>query len=360
MLKLYRQLLNFIPLICLVGICNYLVDPANLFREYERGIGEILLAGKNVANVLNCDERLVQHYVVDGLRRKNYAVVVGSSRTLQIGGDLFPGRTFFNHSVSGAVIEDDLAVYQMYREKNLLPSVMILGLDPWLLNKNHGQSRWKSVAGYCRRIDRELAVCTTGPDFSRMVGWIPDRYWELFSIAYFQASLKKLASGESTRQEYRATALDAADCPVKLADGSYVYGREFRGRGREAVRREARAYVAEEPVYSLGNFQGIDAATLGRLDAFLGMLKRDKVTVTLFLSPYHPETYAFLRGNVRYRIVAEVEQVYRQLADRHKLRLLGSFDPATAGLDEDDFYDAMHVKRSGIKKIFAKDDYAGP
>jgi len=127
-----------------ISLFNYTADPANIFHEnYVESITNIILDRKNAAlTTANFDERLLQEKIITS-KKNNYEIVcLGSSRSLQIDSSLFQDKSFFNHSVSGSSIEDFVAIYEILIENNKLPKSIILGIDPWIFNKNNGQERW--------------------------------------------------------------------------------------------------------------------------------------------------------------------------------------------------------------------------
>src|SRR5690606_22220124 len=103
-----------------------------------------ILVGNNVTNIENYDERTLQRNIINNHHICPQVLVLGSSRTMLINSREFIGKTFFNNSVSGASIEDIVAIYQMYDNRKCYPGKIILALDPWILNVNNGQNRWKS------------------------------------------------------------------------------------------------------------------------------------------------------------------------------------------------------------------------
>jgi len=350
--KLLTKLLCLSPVLLLMVVCNYRIDPAHLFQsgEYERGIAALLARGKNVANVSNYDERLVQKYYIETLRSPRKSIVIGSSRCLQINSSLAGSTDFFNHAVTGAALQDGMAIYQMYRERRLIPTRLILSLDPWLLNRNHGQNRWKSIEDHYLRMEQDV----TRQGVKRLelsLASSREKYRQLISAAYFQESLKKIKKSSKRKGMYYPTDRLASDVPIKVADGSYSYARSFREKNSAAVRREAVEYARHHPVYSLGDFSEIDMESLNLLDAFISLLKSDHVDVTLLLPPYHPVAYWMIVNNPSYRLVTRAEACFRRLGAKHGVRILGAFDPARAGLTEEDFYDGMHPKPSGMEKI---------
>src|ERR1035438_2772710 len=127
------------PVLFIVISVNYWIDPANIFQngKYEKGIVDFLCDSSNVTNIVNCDERLLQKFFIKCTSRQPDLLILGSSRSMLISSDLFTNQNIKNNSVSSASIEDDLAIYQLYQRQNMKPKVLLLCLDPWILNDNN-------------------------------------------------------------------------------------------------------------------------------------------------------------------------------------------------------------------------------
>lgn len=53
-------------------------------------------------------------------------------------------------------------------------------------------------------------------------------------------------------------------------------------------------------------------------------------------------------------VVLEIESLYRRLAERNNVAIVGSYDPIKAGCGESEFFDGMHPTSSCMKKIVDK------
>jgi hypothetical protein len=94
-----------------------------------------------VAGLTNYDERIFQKLVILNLKNKNDTIVIGSSRSLKVRKKFVSeSGPFFNHSVSGASLEDYISIIGVYEKTyGYVPSTVILGIDPWIFNKNNGR-----------------------------------------------------------------------------------------------------------------------------------------------------------------------------------------------------------------------------
>jgi hypothetical protein len=343
-----------ITLVCAATV-NYTIDPAHLFdrtNAYERGIVQMLLDGKNVANIVNYDERIAQKLYIAGLSKAPDIIAFGSSRSMQLRSTVFPGKTFFNHAVSGGSLEDHMAIYQIYRERGLAPKSVIIGADPWIFNANNGQTRWHSLASQLEAISVSLSVQAPFQDGR---GGPPHtgRFVQLVSFAYLEQSLKQIWSElRRGNQEYFATHETHLPVSVELADGSLVYPAAIRNRSSEDVRIRAVGNAKRGAIYSLGGFSQLDGRAMRALDAWIQSMIDDGIEVTLFLPPYHPASYAIMTSNPRYAAVDEAAVYLRGLARDRGAYLVGDYDGARAGCSEAEFTDDMHPRDTCVSRIF--------
>src|SRR5437762_2695186 len=128
-----RALLRVVPLGLAVMAVNYAVDPAHVFGTgaYEHRVAGLLLDGRDVGGLSNFDDRRLQQLMAAGLSGRREVVALGSSRVMQIRAELFPGARFYNAAVSGATLEDDVALYGLMTASGRAPARIVLGLDPW-------------------------------------------------------------------------------------------------------------------------------------------------------------------------------------------------------------------------------------
>lgn len=174
---------SIIILIILISI-NYFGDAAKLFNiGYEKKIASIISEGNYVTNISNYDERILQKEIINNTNKRPDILIIGSSRIMLINNTYFPNQRIINNSVSGAGIEDIIAIYQMYKTKDLLPNRIIIGIDPWLFNENNEQKRWLSLKD-------EYNAFFNKPPSVNLKNKIELK--ELLSFSYFQNSIKNI------------------------------------------------------------------------------------------------------------------------------------------------------------------------
>jgi len=355
MTKLLKKILLLLPIPAVVFATTWMADPANIKDDdsFETGVASILLSGKNVANLVNYNERKLQKYIILGLLKPPEVIVLGSSRSMGINSDIFPNILFLNNSVSGASIEDYIGIFNLYRIRGLKPKLVIISLDPWILNRYNGQDRWKYLSDEFFEMENILGFHSThSTSVQEKFLYKIHIYEEFLSPEYFQQSCIYLIQKKRAGKIYWATDKLQAEEPIKIADGSYVYAEKFREKQVADINSDARIYAIEKPMYSLGRFNELDKSAMQLLDSFIYYLKKNEIKVLIYLPPYHPIVYEVINTNKAYTMVAESEKWYRFLANKHKIKVFGSYDPKISNLEESDFFDGMHPKNQAVHRMF--------
>lgn len=341
----------------LVAALNYTMDQAEIFSKgrYEKSIVSLLAKGRNVAIEKNYDERLVQKYYIETTEQANRVLVLGASRVMLINRGMFPGMTFMNHGVSGGTLEDDVAVYEMYLERGFKPEIVIIGLDNYLLNQNHDQTRWHTLdREYLAALARlEMSPRKTDPLGKSQSVLSPNKVAalkQLWSWSYLRASLKELG-----QPAHPAFAVDLEQQgmqkhQIKRSDGSIIYPEKYTNKSAEeldATVRENSLY----PIYSLRDFHAIDPFYQNLFEKFIHHMLQSGIKVVFFMAPYHPLVYSITTSDDRYRATVETEQYFRRFAHSEHIKIIGSWNPAECQASSTDFYDGFHPSRPMVEKI---------
>lgn len=353
--RVLGRLCLFLPLLFGMAAASYCLDPAQLFgaraATYERGVADLLLAGRDVANAGDCDERLLQKYCAWGLIGQRDVIVVGSSRTMQVRSWMFPGRTFFNNSLSRASVGDLIAIYEVYVQRNMEPSTLVLGVDPWMLNAEFKQQRWGALDSEYEDGAERLGVSVKRPNAYR---WLRSYrvYLELLSPSYFQASLRSTGAGQGYYPVGRRD-VDGLEHCVRLSDGSLVYDRAKRSKTADEVRREAIEGFIPDKWDVMAGFRRLDPTLCSMLDALVAFVARRGTKVVLVLTPFHPAAYQKLMGSASRDAVLAAQDYCVSLAHQSGATIVGSYDPADLRCTDEDFLDRTHPNDACMARIVA-------
>jgi hypothetical protein len=353
--KFIIKLLLFLPILLFVIFLNYVIDPSQIFTwgNYEKGIARLLLEGKNVAGVGDYDDRLLQKYYVEALEERKDIVVLGSSRAMYIRSSLFPSQSFFNNSVSQATLNDYIAIYGMYRERRMLPKIIIISLDDWIVGENGSTDNW-------RTLQREYNLTLNFFQSAQEKECILDKYAyelkkcsQLLSPQYFHASFFCAVKGSSYKYYstdepfFEATA-------VKLSDGSFNYNKQVRQRTLQQVNAIGKYAVTSRRKGE--NIYRLSPKIKEKFEAYIKLILSDGVEIVFFMPPYHPKYFEqFSRASDK---LDKIERYVQNFAAQKRIKVLGSYDPMNATCTEEDFFDEGHLKDSGIRKIFLQNKSA--
>jgi hypothetical protein len=345
--KFFKFLLWFIPIPVIVISVNYIIDPANLFnKEYEKGIANYLVDGYNVTDVVNYNERLLQKDFIKKMKDCPEVLALGSSRVMLINSKILNEKKFINNGVSGASIEDDLAIYYLYEKRGCKIKKVILGVDPWLLNDNNEQIRWKeNQHEFFDFSNLKLKLNLNHP----IEQYDYTKYNELISSSYFQNSvyffLKRFG------KSYSPTKLIKNKGFTRLIDGSINYDEAYRNVSLSEIDKKASICANSQPIYSLGNFINISENKKYIFSTFIEYLQKQNIEVEFFLSPYHPLVYDYFKKDKYYHIVFKCEKYYREFAKIHNIKVFGAYDPGKLNFDNSYFFDGLHCNEKAIQNI---------
>lgn len=349
--RFFSRAVRLLPAILIVPATNFLVDPANVFAkqgEQETLIARELLAGKYVANFAIYDDRLIARYLLEHRPDRPGVLILGSSKTLNIGGYLFPNSNVVNASMLGATVREPLAAYEILRERHLIPDTVVIGVDPWMLNARAYDSRWVALQPYFDSAIRRLGIghwpstATTEVQSSRIQA--------LTSADYFQQSV--LAIGNKKKlAPWKVSDTPDNDSYTRLPDGSDAYSIGQRSYGPDSAEALARKYT-DKGVYLIEDHAKVDATHVLALGRFIDLIRRDGAVPIVALLPYHPIVYETLSADPRYSLVLAAEDAVRKLATLHGAKVVGSYNPDRAGVTRIHFYDGHHLTERGLSVVF--------
>ena len=147
-------------------------------------------------------------------------LVIGSSRVLQISNKNFNTQVL-NLSVSGASIQDQIAITEMALEKFEIDKIL-LGVDPWLLNDNFRPSRWKSIS-------KEFEISLNNIQSKSKKNKILKKNNLIERYNFYEKILEKIYTFFNIRKldlEINKNEINSLTKDYYLRDGSYVYGKK--------------------------------------------------------------------------------------------------------------------------------------
>jgi hypothetical protein len=332
-------------LLLFVAFFNFTEDTAGIFYSNNGlpAVAKSLANGKMIGGLKNYDERKLQSLIIEYQDKDVFCAVIGSSRVMEIRFNYLKNACpakFINHGMSGASIEDYMAIIGLYESAGYLPKKVIMGIDPWIFNKNSGQTRWRGLEVYYKKVFEELygtKIINKQDNKSK--------YLQLVNYDYTIENLMTLVNGEP---KYYITDTIEVDDMVIQSDGSINYPLHIRFQNDDATKDQAKAF-GNAPVYGLEKFYEMSNEKL--FEDFVYYLQKQGIEVIFVLPPYHPITYNILTNNPKYKIIEHIETYLRFLSAKRGVRLVGSYDPRKYDLISVDFIDGMHSRDIVMEKL---------
>lgn len=280
-----------------------------------------------------------------------------------INNKLFLGKSFFNSSVTDGRLENFILLYFLWREKGLIPKHVILGLDAWVLKPTGQAFLWPVLKDKVASVNDNF-LPDVASVFVKSVAQVDqcNQSWEFVqhvcSIDLFRNYLMYIINAGCHQIGFRGfgvfypTKENFAVSEVMLADGSINYGLIRRSRNPDEVERFVVADIQENGFAHLGDFNKIDGDMIKLFELFIKLLLYDKVSVTFFLTPYHPKAFELLKVSEKYKLICAVQHYFTDFAQKNGIQVVGDFNPETNNLVGSDFFDEFHPKESAMQKVF--------
>jgi hypothetical protein len=345
-----------LALVIAVGAVNLAVDPSRVFGLSLRDEGQLatMLADGSAAIV---DPIVNLHVVRRELLNRSKALpqvmVFGSSRSWELSQDMFPGRRFFNGGTSSATLDDYIAMWGLLEPLPLKPELVIFEADPWIFN------RANPPLTHCMKLADEFrlsAAALGGVSVSGCLGRLP--YGELFSLPRLTTSMIFLQWLHADRGCGGICPVPPdADMPARgdlwHPDGSLNH---YRIETAQAVDAFAREQGETSPRFKFfERMKSIDTRMVDDWRKLLAHIQASRVSVMIYLSPFHPGYLAGIAGHEAgdIELLDEVEATLRRIAGAFFVPVVGSYRPNVAGCGSEEFYDSIHVHPSCIKRLLA-------
>ena len=260
-------------------------------------------------------------------------LVIGSSRIMQISNENFTEQVF-NLAVSGASIEDHIAITSMALEKFDVDKIL-LGADPWLFNKYNNQIRWKALfdeyqSSYENINSQKKKYKILKKEYLNnnfnFYEKILEGFYNILNIRRLDLEIKKGEINTITKAHI-------------LRDGTRVLKKKI---GQEKFNPKVVEYSMEKYEFSEENYKIYKSF----IEYLLSVYKKE---VVLVLSPYQLSSYELTIQKKPFYL--DLEKNFKKLSKETNVEIIGSYNPLSIPCDENDFYDSMHPKETCMIKV---------
>jgi hypothetical protein len=241
-------------------------------------------------------------------------------------------KEILNLSVSGASIEDQITL-GILSLKKFTPKIVYLAADPWLFNRNSGQTRYQ----------------TLNQEFLNSVEYISNKLEKKSEIKMqLESDTTSLALsifGKFNLKFLKTEPID--ELPGfydKIRyDGSRIYNTKYQNLPLSNIRNGFDDVYG----YSMTNYV-FDNQSFNKYENFIEYLKLKGIKVILVFSPYHPELYYKINTNKSFEFA---QNKFIELSKEKSILIIGSYNPDKCNCKSFDFYDGMHPKDKCMNNI---------
>jgi hypothetical protein len=340
-----------------IAIINFTVDPGRIYpslltpdkygKSSPRELVEQLIQSDygvylpdNIWNIRDIKHELALHST------SAQCAVIGSSHIMQISSigeqTSLPGNcsTLINLGVSGASLEDYLALSETLLQNKNPPKIIAFGIDPWALNFNR-DVRWKRYSQkYLTIRTKLLGGSSDNPPDTRL-----EPLRNLINREYFLRSMSLIGS-ERNKSIELVSEFDPQmrlKHPVILPDGSLFYAAKNIGE----VTPDTISGIND---YKIINDQWFHEEAVELFILLVNFLQQQEFKIIFTLTPYHPKVWSFMDQSVVSAMKA-VELKIHEIAKATGAQVIGSYHPGKIGCKADEFNDSMHVVKTCLNKL---------
>jgi hypothetical protein len=224
------------PLLIVLLMTNFFGDAGNLFSNIESQVATYMLSGKDVSNTSSLNERVLQYNIINAYQKSPEVIVLGSSRVMLVG-KAYSNSTLMNHSVSRCLLEDMIGIYQIFKNNQVFPNKILIGMDPWIFNGTNSQGKYLTL-----KSDYESFM--NKKNRKPIIDWW--KYRQLVSFSYWQVSINMLIKRIFGKNKIKPTDIihrNKLTHQSRLADGTIRYSKSFRETSIKEVEFKAKDYI---------------------------------------------------------------------------------------------------------------------
>jgi hypothetical protein len=296
---------------------------------------------------LNLNIRAWREGQISRMTRTPDVVLLGASHWQE--GDasvIAPGVDFFNSHIHRDYWEDLLGMVNLYVKYDRLPKKMIISIrdNQFKPIEFRTDFLWEPGIPSYREMTARLGI---KPE--NMLKTLPyDRMRALVSLPMLFENLTRWHNAKE--RPHASSEKQFATLDTLLPDGSIVWSKKHMALfTQERAYKESMAFVEKrrnDPPRV--DQQGVDA-----FEKVLVFLKEKGVEVTLVKPPFNPVYYDAVQDGTYKDGLIRIEKLIADIAARHGLKVIGSYNPHEIGCVKEMYIDAEHSNATCLKKVLA-------
>jgi hypothetical protein len=342
----FKKILPFLygavfVLLCAASV-NFFVDKKGVYSRNNQISPQQQAFFKNYAQTLlrahspisaQENERLAKYYL--GSLSQSPACILGSSRAFQVGSAILRAPDALNLCVSGASFEDFLLFLGLLLQKNPRPQKVYIAIDPWFFSKN----------AHVRYMDLPILYqksLSAFPSFEEGVGYwhFLEKAGNLLNKDYFYYNISSYLRRQEEEISWKENSYNS--------NGTLNYSKAYEKKHQTMTAQDIESGFSYKSDYIR-----TDKDILDKFCKAIEVAKSKGVSFVFIVLPYAPPIHLPQYKPLKEKLMA-FQKVLKEASAILEAPLWGDILPDGYGLTNADYYDGIHLKQSGIQKVFAK------
>lgn len=323
-------------LLC-VTLVNSIIDRKGLYfgnkivqHFYQKYVQDLKNSKSPVPGKEN--ERLIKYYL--GAASDSSIYLLGSSRSFLINQTFLKEQVITNLAVSGASFEDFLLILGMLLQKENVPQKIYLVIDPWFFSKN-ADIRYLELLDFYKK---SLSCFNFIYEVSNN-DLLEEKAIHIFNKNYFYYNLSSLWP-----QKTDDNLLLWADQSYN-ADGTLNYSNEYE-KNASSINLHTKELKFKHKL----EFIELVPAVVEKFHEAIRISKLKGIKFIFIILPYHPSINKKQYVNIKNKLILFYDAL-KQISKDLEIPLYGNIMPDQYNLKNEDYYDGIHLRKSGISKV---------
>ncbi|WP_294665966.1 hypothetical protein [uncultured Fusobacterium sp.] len=319
------------------------MDPGSKFKNQYNELKNYS-RNKNILVLSNIDERIFKKTLIENIEKKRDILILGSSRVMTIGIENFNNKSVFNSGVSGAGLKDIIALSNIFIKKIGFPKKILIGIDPWLFNKNDDK-RYMGILEEYNEFIKNIIKSEKNEVKEKNIKIEKLKY--LIKFSTLKDSLKSL-----NKIKQKETFIFLDEKITEDENGNIYLNSERSLEYSKKTKKENNGNWNTYFGYQILNYRNLDYEKQQIFELFIDYYQNNNIEIIFFLPPYNPKHYEYIKKNRKeeYEIINKVEKYIIEVAEKKNIKLIGKYNDKRLG--QYDFYDGIHLKKENIKKYY--------
>ena len=275
-----------------------------------------------------------------------------------LGKEILKQDSIYNHCVSGGNLMDYFAILGLYNDLcGKIPQNIIIEISPWVFSNVSQVKRWQENWEYSNS-----AIAFYNNVIGKITFFSKISFYNnpIFSFQYLYTNLTKtmqnlmkfgFKEGLLNNKLIVRESLDNHE-QADLPDGVIRYPYEVENKNESRTKKVKESSKKTVTYQNCDKMQSIDKERFENFVSLIDYLQKQKINIIFFLAPFSETQSKYIYKSNSNPVFIDIEKALIQLAIKHNIKLIGSYDASKYRLKDEDFSDFMHGDKKSIYKVW--------